>query len=131
MKFHTAINKFCYSAATGSPLIIWKENYNQIRPYADIEVVFKFILSSLTKAITSEYWNNIYNVVSANMELKDIISIIKGIEKNTKLNFVKGPLINQHSYDVSTEKLEKTGFTITNRIEDSIGDIMNSLKFGE
>jgi hypothetical protein len=65
------------------------------------------------------------------MELKDIISIIKGIEKNTKLNFVKGPLINQHSYDVSTEKLEKTGFTITNRIEDSIGDIMNSLKFGE
>ena len=56
---------------------------------------------------------------------------IKGIEKNTKLNFVKGPLINQHSYDVSTEKLEKTGFTITNRIEDSIRNIMNSLKFGE
>ena len=131
MKFHTAINKFCYSAATGNPLIIWKENYNQVRPYVDLETVFKFILSSLIKAITSEYWNNIYNVVSANMKLKDVISIIKRIEKNIELNFVKGPLINQHSYEVSIEKLEKTGFIITNRIEDSIEDIMNSLNFGE
>ena len=131
MKFHTAINKFCYSAATGNSLIIWKENYNQVRPYVDLETVFKFILSSLIKAITSEYWNNIYNVVSANMKLKDVISIIKRIEKNIELNFVKGPLINQHSYEVSIEKLEKTGFIITNRIEDSIEDIMNSLNFEE
>jgi hypothetical protein len=65
------------------------------------------------------------------MKLKDVISIIKRIEKNIELNFVKGPLINQHSYEVSIEKLEKTGFIITNRIEDSIEDIMNSLNFGE
>jgi hypothetical protein len=65
------------------------------------------------------------------MKLKDVISIIKRIEKNIELNFVKGPLINQHSYEVSIEKLEKTGFIITNRIEDSIEDIMNSLNFEE
>ena len=78
-----------------------------------------------------QYWNNIYNVASVNIKLKDVIDVIKRIKKDVKLDFVKGPLINQYSYEVSTEKLEKIGFTITNRIEDSIGDIMNSLNFEE
>ena len=36
MRFHTAINKFCYQAATGIPLTIWRQNYNQVRPYLGI-----------------------------------------------------------------------------------------------
>ena len=33
MRFHTAINKFCYQFALNVPLNVWKENYNQVRSY--------------------------------------------------------------------------------------------------
>ena len=36
MRFHTAVNKFCYQAALGQPLTVWKDNYDKVRPYLGI-----------------------------------------------------------------------------------------------
>ena len=37
MRFHTAVNKFCYQAALNKPLTIWKTALNQKRPYLDLK----------------------------------------------------------------------------------------------
>ena len=67
MRFHTAINKFCYEASMKKPLTIWKQNYNHMRPYLGINdaacSITHFLLSD------TELWNNTYNVLSGNYSL--------------------------------------------------------------
>ena len=36
MRFHTAVNKFCWQASMGQPITIWKSAINQLRPYLDL-----------------------------------------------------------------------------------------------
>lgn len=114
MRFHTAINKFCYQSSLNIPLTIWKENYNQIRSYLGLNDLNKCLeyLFSLEK-----YWNQVYNVVSYNKKLVDIIDIIKNNIKNVELNMVDTPLLNQYSYEVSTKKIKNTGFLFEDDIE--------------
>ena len=36
IRFHTAVNKFCWQAATGQPITVWRTALNQKRPYLDL-----------------------------------------------------------------------------------------------
>lgn len=36
MRFHTAVNKFCWQAAMGQPITVWSTAYDQKRPYLDL-----------------------------------------------------------------------------------------------
>src|SRR5207253_6086819 len=36
MRFHTAINKFCWQAVTGQPITVWRSALHQQRPYLDL-----------------------------------------------------------------------------------------------
>ncbi len=47
MRFHTAINKFCWQAVMGQPLTVWKTALHQQRPYLDLTdavAAIKFII---------------------------------------------------------------------------------------
>ena len=41
MRFHTAINKFCFEAALNQPIKVYKTAYNQFRPYLSIRDAFR------------------------------------------------------------------------------------------
>ena len=36
MRFHTAVNKFCWQAVMGQPITVWTTAYDQKRPYLDL-----------------------------------------------------------------------------------------------
>jgi UDP-glucose 4-epimerase len=36
MRFHTAVNKFCWQAVMGQPITVWSTAYDQKRPYLDL-----------------------------------------------------------------------------------------------
>src|SRR5262249_21123127 len=36
MRFHTAVNKFCWQAVVGEPLSVWRTALHQRRPYLDL-----------------------------------------------------------------------------------------------
>src|SRR5258708_35039889 len=36
MRFHTAVNKFCWQVASGQPLTVWRDALHQHRPYLDL-----------------------------------------------------------------------------------------------
>ena len=36
IRFHTAVNKFCFQAVFNQKITIWKTAYNQKRPYLDL-----------------------------------------------------------------------------------------------
>lgn len=115
MRFHTAINKFCYQAAFNQPLTIWKDNYKKIRPYLGI----KDACRAIEHIANSKILNQTYNVVTQNKRLDDIVAIINQI-KNVEINFVDTPLLNQYSYIVSDKKIRETGYTPYDNMEEDI-----------
>ena len=54
MRFHTAVNKFCWQATLGQPIQVWRTAYDQMRPYLGVNDacrVIEFVIK-----------NNILNV---------------------------------------------------------------------
>ena len=99
MRFHTAINKFCYQAALGIPLTIWKQNYDQYRPYLGLTDCMK----AVSFFLEHETYGQTFNVLTDNFILSDIIDCIKNIT-DVKLNLVDTQILNQQSNKVSMNK---------------------------
>ena len=84
MRFHTAVNKFCMQAFMKQPLNVWETALNHYRPYLSIRDAFKTFDFIITNKL---FDRNIYNVVSENLTVKDIIRKLN--IKNTKIKLVK------------------------------------------
>lgn len=125
MRFHTAINKFCYQISLNQSLTIWKQNINQYRSYLGLNDFTKCLEHLIDNNLL---WNNTFNVLTNNYKLNNIIDSINKIsEKKIKINMVNSPLLNQCFYKVSNEKIIKTGFNFEDNIEDSIKKTINLL----
>ena len=75
----------------------------------------------------NNYSNNIYNVLSSNNTVEEIINIIKIYKKNLKINFVSTKIMNQLSYEVSSEKIKKLGFKTKSNLKKGISDTIKLL----
>lgn len=128
MRFHTAVNKFCFQACTKKPLTIWRTAYNQNRPYLSLSDLTKAMSHIIDKRLIS---NDIYNIVSKNMSVRDLILIIKKYIK-VNIKFVDHEIMNQLSYNVLNEKFKSTGFKfesdVSNHIKKIIRKLVNSTK---
>ena len=116
MRFHTAVNKFCMQAFTKKPLQVWRTALHQFRPYLSIRDSFKtfnFIIKN--KLFDRE----IYNVVSENMTVNDIIKNINK-HKKTSIKLVNEKIMNQLSYKVDSSKIKKKGLVLNSKIKKDI-----------
>ena len=113
MRFHTAVNKFCYQASVGKPLTIWKTSINQKRPYLGINDACNSIQFLIKK---NKFDGEIYNILSKNLSVKKIVQIIKS-SKKIKLSYVKNKIMNQLSYEVSTKKIRNLNFKFKDDLE--------------
>jgi UDP-glucose 4-epimerase len=124
MRFHTAVNRFCWQASHNQPITVWKYSYFQNRPYLELSDAMRvfeyFIFNDLFNC-------QIYNVVTFNKSVKDIINLIKLYKKKIKINFVKNRIMNQLSYSASTDKIIKTGFVFRGNLKKSIKKIISIL----
>jgi len=123
MRFHTAVNKFCYQASLGIPLTIWRQNYEQYRPYLGINDCVEVIKRILQNGECGET----YNVLTGNYKLKDIVENISEFI-DIKLKMVNTPLLNQFSYKVSDQKIKKLGWESKDNLTLSIKQTLNQLK---
>ena len=117
MRFHTAVNKFCYQASLNKEITIWKSAYEQVRPYATVDDFCKVIIYFINNLNKVE--NDIFNLVSKNLSVKQIINFIRE-KKKVRIKFVKSKIMNQLSYNVSNEKIKKLGFKPSNQIRKEI-----------
>tara|TARA_R110002020_G_scaffold78506_2_gene197409 strand:- start:5319 stop:6098 length:780 start_codon:yes stop_codon:yes gene_type:complete len=128
MRFHTAINKFCYQAAFDKKLTVWKENFHQYRPYLGLEDATQAIEIILKNESPQR---QVYNVLTDNFKLSDIIGFIQEV-KDVNIDFVDTPLLNQFSYYVNYDKMKDLGYdpmaTLKTCIRDSIGLFDRSLE---
>ena len=125
MRFHTAVNKFCWQAVMGRPLSVWRTALFQKRPY--------LALSDAARAIEFVIKNNlfdqkIYNVLTENLTVDEVIREIKKYIKHLDVQYVDVEIMNQLSYEVSTSRFMEKGFTFKGSIEKSISETIEKIK---
>jgi nucleoside-diphosphate-sugar epimerase len=125
MRFHTAVNKFCFQVATGQPISVWKTALDQKRPYLALSDASKAVAHVIKESLFS---GEIYNVVTNNHTVREIISSIKNsTAKKCEIDFVESKIMNQLSYEVSKRKFESTGFTFQGDLQRDVEETMNLL----
>jgi len=122
MRFHTAVNKFSLHAALGKALPIWKSMMNKPKPYLSLKDAFNVIKYTVEKDF---FKNDVYNVLSQNLTLKQIISFFKLHKKNIRIKLTNATLINQYAYKISNLKFTNEAFMLKSKIK---YDIKNTLK---
>ncbi len=125
MRFHTAVNKFCWQAVMGQPLTVWRTALYQKRPYLVIDDAMRAFVFIIKNSI---YDRRVYNVLTDNLTVNDIIQSIKQHIIKLEINYVDVEIMNQLSYDVSNQRFRKKGFEFTGSIEASISETVELLR---
>jgi len=125
MRFHTAINKFCWQAVLGQPLTIWRTALGQKRPYLGLNDAVNCIDFFLKKEL---FDGEIYNAVTSNYTVKQVIDFIKYFIDDLQIDLVDNKIMNQLSYEVSTEKIESLGFVFKDNLGDGIEQTISLLR---
>ena len=125
MRFHTAINKFCWQACTGQAITVWKTALHQKRPYLDLNDAVRalnFIID------TDRFDNQIYNVLTANATVGEIVDSITRFVPDRRIEFVDARVMNQLSYEVSREKFLALGFAFQGNVPDAIRETIDLIR---
>lgn len=118
MRFHTAVNRFCWQAANGESLTVWKTAIDQKRPYLSLDDLERALIFIIEKKL---FDSKVYNIVTSNLTVRDIISFIEvSIGQEIMINYVDSPIMNQLSYEVSCERFKNLGFKFYGKIESDI-----------
>jgi len=125
MRFHTAVNKFCWQAVMNQPISIWSTAYDQKRPYLD--------LLDASRAIEFIIKNNIfdgqiYNVLTINATVRQVVETIKEFVPNLEIEFVNNRIMNQLSYEVMCDRFKSKGFVFSGDIRRGIKETIDLLK---
>lgn len=125
MRFHTAVNKFCWQASTGKPISVWRTAYNQKRPYLDLLDASNAIIHIIENNI---FDGKIYNVLTQNSTVKEVIDTITEFIPDLEIDFVDNKIMNQLSYEVSCERFKSTGFVFTGNLKRGINETITLLQ---
>jgi len=125
MRFHTAVNKFCWQAVMGQPLSVWRTAYEQKRPYLDLADAVR----ALAFIVESDLFDGrVYNVLTLNATVRDIVEAVRKSVPDVQVSFVDSPIMNQLSYAVSAQRFLDSGFGFAGDLRRSIGDTVSLLK---
>ncbi|MSP20005.1 MAG: SDR family oxidoreductase [Alphaproteobacteria bacterium] len=119
MRFHTAVNKFCWQAVFGVPLTVWRTAFDQRRPYLDLTDAVRAIGFFLEE---QHYDGRIYNVVTANATVREVVDRIRAEVPTLDVRFVDERIMNQLSYEVRADRIQALGFRFTGDLCRGIAD---------
>jgi len=125
MRFHTAVNKFCWQAVMGLPLSIWRTAYEQKRPYLDLSDAIR----AITFIIDNQLFDGkIYNILTDNITVRNVVETIRKFVPSIDMNFVESKIMNQLSYEVSCERFKEKGFVFSGNLQRGVGETISLLK---
>jgi len=126
MRFHTAVNKFCWQAVMAQPLTVWKTALDQKRPYLGLNDACRATKYFINQ---NHFDQEIYNIVTQNHTVRDIIEIIKKMVPEVRVELVESEIMNQLSYDVKSEKISSKGFESIDSLEEGVKDTINLFRY--
>jgi UDP-glucose 4-epimerase len=125
MRFHTAVNKFCWQAVMGQPITVWSTAYDQKRPYLDLTDAARAITFIIRKDL---FDGRIYNVLSHNITVRQVVETIREFVPELQVSFVDNEIMNQLSYEVSSQRFASEGFTFLGDLRRGIGETISLLR---
>jgi len=125
MRFHTAVNKFCWQAVMGQPITVWSTAYDQKRPYLDLFDAARAITFIIRKDL---FDGRIYNVLTHNADVRQVVDTVREFVPDLQVSFVDSKIMNQLSYEVSCERFMAEGFVFSGNLRRGIGDTVNLLR---
>jgi len=125
MRFHTAVNKFCWQAVMGQPITVWSTAYDQKRPYLDLFDASRSIAFIIRKDL---FDGRIFNVLTLNATVRHIVNSIREFVPDLQVTFVDDKIMNQLSYEVSSEKFRSKGFSFAGDLRRGVGETISLLR---
>src|SRR3989442_12292830 len=125
MRFHTAINRFCWQAVKGEPITVWRTALHQTRPYLDLSDAVAGIMFIMRTNLCDR---GIYNVLTTNASVKSILDIISLHVPDIAIRYVDTPIMNQLSYRVSNDRFRDNGFEFRGSLERGINETIQLLE---
>lgn len=124
MRFHTAVNKFCWQASMNLPITVWSTAYDQKRPYLDLVDASRAICHIIRNDL---FDGSINNVLSKNATVREVVEIIKDFVPDLEIEFVNSQIMNQLSYEVLSERFHSKGFTPEGELRRGINETIKLL----
>jgi len=125
MRFHTAVNKFCWQAVMRQPISVWSTAYDQKRPYLDLLDASRAIELIIKNKI---FDGRIYNVLTNNSTVREVVSVIQEFVPDLEVGFVDSKIMNQLSYEVLDDRFKSKGFISAGSLRRGIGETISMLK---
>ena len=126
MRFHTAVNKFCWQAVMNQPISVWSTAYDQKRPYLDLLDASRAIAFIIKNNI---FDGQIYNVLTSNATVRQVVDTIKEFVPNLEIEFVDNQIMNQLSYEVLCQRFKSKGFVFSGNMRRGIKETIDLLKY--
>jgi UDP-glucose 4-epimerase len=124
MRFHTAVNKFCWQAVMGQPLTVWREAMHQRRPYLELGDGVRAIEFVLRRGPDG----GLYNVLTANASVADIVALVREAVPDLRVQEVESRVMNQLSYEVDDSRFRALGFEVRGELREAIFDTVARLR---
>lgn len=127
MRFHTAVNQFCWRAVAGQPIEVWRTAPHQFRPYLDLSDAVRamgFVLHH------QRFDGRVYNVLTLNATVEHVVEVLTAFVPDLRITRVDSPLMNRLSYHVDTRRFAQLGFEFTGSLERGIADTVAMLTGG-
>jgi len=127
MRFHTAVNKFCWQAAMSLPITVWSTAYDQKRSYLDLFDAARAISFIIREDL---FDGRTYNVLTQNATVREVVDTIREFAPTLRVEFVDNKIMNQLSYEVSNERFRLKGFAFGGQLRRGIGETLSLLRNG-
>lgn len=124
MRFHTAVNQFCWRAVSGQPIEVWQTASHQFRPYLDLADAVRAMMFVIRNG---EFDGRVYNVLTLNATVAHVVEVLAAFVPNLRINYVESPLMNTLSYHVDNTRFSRLGFEFSGSLERGIGDTVAML----
>jgi len=125
MRFDTAVNKFVWQAVNGFPLSVWNTAWKQKRPY----LYLLDAINAINFIIEKDLFNDqIYNVLTENFAVKDVVKTIKQYIPKLKVEYTRSPLMNNLNYEANDDKFRSLGFKTSGKLKIGIKETVDQLK---
>lgn len=118
MRFHTAVNKFIWQACLGQPLTVWRTALDQRRPYLAVSDAVRALRFIIDRDL---FDRGVYNIVTVNATVSDIVDQIRKSIPTVEVKLVDAAIMNQLSYEVSSEKIRRLGLAYQGDLAADIG----------
>lgn len=124
MRFHTAVNQFCWRAVARQPLEVWRTASHQYRPYLDLADAVHAMLFVLKRR---QFDGRVYNVLTLNATVQQVVETLSSYVPDVRITYVDSPLMNRLSYYVDNGRFCELGFEFTGSLARGIGDTVAML----